>query len=336
MTDLSAPPLLVTGANGFIGRTLVEDLLRRGLAVRALVRAPERGATLAAQGAELAIGDVTAPSTLATAVAGCSAVVHVAGLVRARNPAELFAVNESGCRHLARACLEAKTPPRRLVSVSSLAAAGPAQGRPRRESDPPEPVSDYGRSKLAGERAIESELDRRLPFCCVRPPAVYGPGDRDVFAFFQMAQRGWLPRFLGPERQYSFIHAADLARGIADLALAETVPSRVYYLADAEAYPWSRLREAFANAVGRRVRLLPVPGWGLWLSATAQELWARLRKRAPLLGWDKLHEMKAIAWTCDAKRAREELGFSIQRTLEEGLAETAAWYRAEGWLPVSG
>ncbi|MEQ8767357.1 MAG: NAD-dependent epimerase/dehydratase family protein [Planctomycetota bacterium] len=325
-------PILVTGANGFIGRTVVAELVERGESVRALVRSEEKGRALEAMGAGCAIGDLTEADSLEDAVRGCSAVIHLAGLVRARHRDELFAANESGCRNLARACLALEEPPRRFVSVSSLAAAGPARGRPKVESDEPAPVSDYGRSKLAGERAIEQELSGRIPFAIVRPPAVYGPGDRDVLTFFEMADRGWLPKFSGPERQYSFVHVEDLARGVIEVALADHLPSRVYFLADAEVYAWSRLVSGFSMAVGRKVGSVPIPFPALWLVATVQELWARLRKKAPLLGWDKLKEMRATAWTCDARRARDELGFRIDRTLEEGLAETAAWYREQGWL----
>ncbi|HEY6105649.1 MAG TPA: NAD-dependent epimerase/dehydratase family protein, partial [Anaeromyxobacteraceae bacterium] len=151
---------LLTGATGFIGLTLAERLRARGDAVRALARASSRVEELSALGVDLVRGDVTDPRSLPAAVDGCEAVVHLAGLTKALGPEEYRRVNVLGARHLAAACSEARPGPV-LVLVSSLAAAGPAlAGRPRREEDPPAPVSDYGRSKLEGEQEVRALAGR--------------------------------------------------------------------------------------------------------------------------------------------------------------------------------
>ena len=153
--------ILVTGATGFIGGVLANQLAARGDRVRALVRATSRTHALARLGAELAPGDVSDPASLQRAVEGCEGVVHLAGAVKALSKAELFRANAGGTRNVVEACARTGC---RLVYVSSLAAAGPSLGgRPRREEDPPAPVSSYGESKLAGEAAVRAAAGRCPP-----------------------------------------------------------------------------------------------------------------------------------------------------------------------------
>ena len=155
--------VLVTGATGFIGEHLVAALAARGDAITCLVRNSSHTDSLLAQRARLVLGDVTDGKGLSAAVAGQQVVYHLAGCTRALKSRQFYEVNAQGVTHIARACAEQETPPI-LVSVSSLAAAGPAIGeRPRVESDPPEPVSDYGRSKRSGEQAAESFAAPRVP-----------------------------------------------------------------------------------------------------------------------------------------------------------------------------
>src|SRR5688572_24591379 len=175
---------LVTGSSGFIGSHLVEALRSRGEKVRCLVRGTSRREILERLGVEFAEGDVTRPETLAAAVQGVDVVYNLAGLTCALRAEDQSQVNGTGVENLARACAACDVPPVHVL-VSSVAAAGPApRNRLRLESEPPRPISNYGRSKRAGELAAEKYADR-VPTTILRPGAVFGERDRLMFPMFQ-------------------------------------------------------------------------------------------------------------------------------------------------------
>jgi nucleoside-diphosphate-sugar epimerase len=334
---------LVTGASGFIGFHLVRALRGRGVEVRCLVRSTSNVDLLRPLGVSLAIGDITEPDSLPAALEGVTSVYHLAGLTKAATTAHLMSVNEGGTRLLARACAAMETPPV-LVQVSSLAAAGPSEDdRARAESRVPAPVSEYGRSKLAGERAA-AEYATRVPLSIVRPPMVFGEHDRDIFEIYRLVARGIHLVPVRAQNRYALVHAADLALGlwqvaikgerVADLSGFRDQPGRgVYYFADERMPTYAQLGTLVARALGRR-RLLQIrmPGLLVRLAAGVFEAAARLRGRAPgIINLDKAQEGFAGSWTCVADKARDQLGWSPE-PLPERLRQTGDWYRAHGWL----
>ncbi|QLE75537.1 NAD-dependent epimerase/dehydratase family protein [Streptomyces rectiverticillatus] len=274
----------VTGATGFIGTRLVAHLTALGHDVTALVRDPRRPVP----GTRTETVDLVTGTGLRRATADADVVVHLAALTHAADLQALTTVNTGGTRRLV-AALAAQPHPPRLVYCSSLAASGP--GRLRHENDPPAPVSAYGRSKLGGEQALR-EADTRLPALTVRPPIVYGPGDRHFLPHLAAAARtGLLPAVgrRGP-RRYSLLHVDDLCRAL--LAAAESgTPGAVYHAGDGTEHLWSDIGAAVAAAMGRRpprVVHLPVP---LALAA------ARTLGRTGILNPDKVGEARHPSWT---------------------------------------
>jgi nucleoside-diphosphate-sugar epimerase len=325
--------VLVTGASGFLGSHIAEQLARDGHAVRVLVRRTSDRSFLRGFETEEALGDVTQPESLPAAVAGVDAVVHAAGLVKARSAAEFQSVNAGGTANLLSA-LNGAGGLRRLVLVSSLAAHGPSpDGRPRRPDDPPAPVSDYGRSKLLAEEFVRSWANEERPATIIRPPVIYGPRDRATLPLFQAVRRRLAPLLGDGTNAISCVYAEDAARAAAMAATAgDDAPSATYALDDGSVYTWRDFLAAIEQAVGRKALRLPSPHWAFAAAAFASESYGRLFRRAVSFNRDKYVEMRQRYWVCSHEEIARDLGWKPQVTLGEGTALTAAWYRREGWL----
>ncbi|MGW7516183.1 NAD-dependent epimerase/dehydratase family protein [Streptomyces sp. NPDC054796] len=313
---------LVTGATGFIGQRLIGHLTGGGHEVTALVRDAGRRVPAAARrvpGARTAQGDLVTGAGLTAAVEEAECVIHLAGATAAATSRGYATVNVEGTRRLCAALAVLPRPPR-LVHCSSLAALGP--GRLLRESARPAPVSAYGRSKLGGERAVRAVADR-VPGVIVRPPIVYGPGDREFVPRLVKAVRaGRLPAVGGPgPRHYSLVHVDDLCRGL--LRAAESgVPGTTYHVSDGVEHRWEDIGAAVARTLGRqppRVRHIPRP-LAVSVAGLAQLTGTSVVNR------DKVAEAVHPAWTCATEHSGRSWGFSPSVTLDEGLASVLAPY----------
>ncbi|MGH2620391.1 MAG: NAD-dependent epimerase/dehydratase family protein [Anaerolineales bacterium] len=331
--------VLVTGATGFIGHHLVHALLEKGDQVYCLVRPTSDTSRLPTEQVSLAIGDITDPTSLQPALEDIGVVYHLAGELTAKSREAFLSVNEGGARNLAEACARAGSAPI-LVVLSSLAAAGPnPDNLPRNEQDPDAPVSNYGRSKLAGERAARAS-STRVPLTIVRAPIVFGEWDRDVFKLFRLVQLGLHLIPVGTRQRYSLIHAAELAgllircAASGERAKPGFPDSGLYYAAYAQHLTYAELGARLAEALGRaRAKAISVPKRLTWLVAAGFEGLARLTGRAPdIINLDKAREGFAGSWSCSPAKAEQQLGFRPAQPLPVRLRQTADWYRASGWL----
>lgn len=321
--------ILVSGASGFIGHHVAAAVQEGGHQPYPLVRQGSAVDDLAPWKENFRTADLRDPAALEAAVAGLDAVIHLAGLTRARSRAVFDRVNGAAVGALARACHRAGGI-QRLLLVSSLAAAGPSGDRPRRESDRPAPVSDYGRSKLLGEEQLRQEA-RDLAWTIVRPPIVYGPRDRDLLPVFRMARRGLVP-VVGGARRFSVVYGPDLARCIVALALHPRAAGRVVFAAEPRAYEFREIVGAVARAIDRKARILAVPALAARLLAAGGSLVGRFRRRPPFLTLAKLPEVLAPGWACATDEIEALLDGFTWTPLEEGCRHTAAWYRERGWI----
>lgn len=322
-------PAVVTGGTGFIGWSLCERLRDRGTEVRAVVR-PSSSNPLP-DGIIRADAPLSAEA-MAAACAGAGVVFHLAGLTRAPSYEAFLRVNAEGARQAALAARDAGA---FFVLVSSMAAGGPGTAeRPRRESDPDEPVSDYGRSKLAGERQIEQI--EGLRHAVVRPPGVYGPRDRDFLTLFAMASRGVFPMLGSPEVSYSLIHVDDVNNAllrIADAGMAgdDSVERQTFYVGHPEPFRQGDFPALLSAVLNRRVRRVPVPRAVLRTLSELGELGSMLGRPA-VINRSRYRELTAPGFVCSAQKLEERVGVRAEIDVERGFAETAAWYRERGWL----
>jgi nucleoside-diphosphate-sugar epimerase len=324
------PAAFLTGGTGFLGWHVAKALLSEGFRVRALARgAPARRTGLEELAVEVVSGDLSA-ATLGGALAGCDAVVHVAGLVKARTLADYRAVNVGGTEKLL-AAAAAACPAALFVQVSSQAAAGPARnGVPVREGDPSRPVSWYGISKLEGEHAVARSWKGR--WIIVRPGVLYGPRDRGLLTYFRMAQQGWVP-VPAPNARVQVGPGGDAALAIARAAGRPDLSDRVGFVCDPEPVSVRDLAGAIARAGDRRPRLVPLPSAVVRLAGALETLREAATGESRPFNADKAREVLAGDWLCDPTPFRRDLALPSPPPLEDGLRETWAWYRKQGWLP---
>jgi nucleoside-diphosphate-sugar epimerase len=336
---------LVTGGSGFIGSKLVERLVERGDDVTCLVRTTSDTSRLKPFGVRLVEGDIRDIDAIDRAVDDAEIVYHLAGLATAFDPRELARVNIGGFQNLVTACAARETPPV-LVSVSSLAAAGPSQPeRPRVESDPPRPVSNYGRTKRAAE-IMAASFAARVPITVVRPPIVFGEGDLQMRDVFRSIFRYGVHLALGVSRsRYSLIHVNDLVEALIlcgqrgtrlepPVADAPAGSNGYYFVAGDEQPTFTELGRMIANCLGRQsVRVLRTSGPTLlWMAASLAEIAARLRGTPYIFNFDKAREASAGNWTCSSAAIRGQLGFAPRASIVERLRQTSDWYRQQNML----
>ncbi len=325
------PLSLITGSNGFAGSHLVEYLLSKGHRVRCLVRRTSDLTNLEGLEVDYVFGDVTSPESLPPSLTGIDYVFHFAGVTKARDEAGYFRVNGEGTGNLIRACLDVPGL-KMLVYCSSLAALGPQrEAEPLNEEMTPAPLTAYGRSKLRGEASLREIAGDRIPWVIIRPSGIYGPRDREILIYFKMIQRGLRLILNAPGRQVSLIHAQDLAR-LCWLAANSSSPGEVYLATDGEGYSWEGLSRLIEAALKRKAVSFRIPLGLATLAALATELWGRMKGVPVTLNREKIRELKAPGWFCSMDKAEKKLGFKPVHSIEEGIAETARWYRDNGWL----
>ena len=320
----------VTGGSGFLGWHAAKALADGGASVRALVRGGrDRRTGLKEIPVETVEGDLSETGIPFPALDGCSVVVHVAGLVKARTLAEYREVNVAGTERLLDAARRA-CPGALFLYVSSQAAAGPSRdGRPVADDDPARPVSWYGISKREGEEAVA-----RLwpgPWIVLRPGVLYGPRDRGLLAYFQMSRTGILPVPAARSRvQIGSVEQAALA--IARAAKRTDLAGRTGFVCDPDPISLRELARLVANCSGRRVRLVDLPDSAVRLAGTLETVRETVTRRSRPFNADKAREVLAGDWLCDGAPMRRELDLPAPPPLEDGLRATWAWYRKEGWL----
>lgn len=326
--------VLVTGASGFLGSHVAEQLSAEGHDVVCLVRKSSNTKLLRTlPRVTLAEGAVEDGPSVREAMRGVEGVVHSAGLVKARGPEEFQRINVEGTQNLLAAAREIAPNLRRFVFVSSLAAVGPsADGSPVAPDAEPNPVTHYGRSKLAAELAVVAEKDR-LPVVVIRPPMIYGPRDNESFAFFQSVSRRFLPYLGDGKNTLSVIYAEDAANACVKALSADVPSGRRYFVEDGNVYVWREMLEEIERALGKKAFVrVSVPFFVLRAAAAMSELSGKAAGKAVMLTRDKVNELSAPHWVCDASETRRELGWTPRVDWAEGTRRAAVWYRENGWL----
>ena len=320
--------VVVTGGTGFVGRRLVRRLRAEGAAVTALVRPGSDRSVLPADVRCVtgALGpDEPVSRELREALAEADTVIHCAARLFAPGWREYLRANVPGTEMLARAVAAHGGGVRRIIHLSSLAAAGPCDTPPGiSEEAAPAPVSAYGWSKLLAEWAMEKHLGKER-LVILRPPIVYGPEDRALAPLFRSAARGLVLGAGMKAAPCSFLYVDDLVEALM-LCLRAPQAAGAYHLEDGRASSLREFGEIIARSAGRRPRHVSLPHSLVWLVAQGNSLIARCLPGAFLpLTPDKALEGRQKGWLADGAKFRREFGFTAGTSLEAGIDETLRW-----------
>ncbi|HAM38688.1 MAG: hypothetical protein A2474_05410 [Elusimicrobia bacterium RIFOXYC2_FULL_34_12] len=323
--------VLVTGGTGFLGSHLVEALLKKKYSVRCIIRNPNNLKWLNNLDCEIIRGDCVSKECLYNIASDVDYVFHLAGLVRAKKIEELVETNAVGTRNLVEAVFEKNKQIKKFVYISSQAAAGPStNGKPKTESAEPNPVSEYGKSKLCGELEVLKFKDA-MPIVILRPPAIYGPRDKDIFVFFEQVKKGFffLPK---KEKLINISYVSDICDGIIAAAESKQTNGEIYFIGDDTVYSWRKLGEVLTDVANPKTRMIRIPEFVFYVSALFSEVSALIKGKPALVSFDKLKEIKQNSWFFSADKAKKDFGYSPKISLEEGIKITYNWYLKNGWL----
>lgn len=313
----------VTGATGFLGRYIIRELIQIGWRVRVLARTYPVHEQFSDLKFEAVPGDLSNPSALRALVRGADRIVHVAGLIKARDAQDFYRVNVQGTADLVDA-VNACAASARLLLVSSMAAREPH-------------LSPYAASKNAAEEIIRNRLASRHEWVILRPCAVYGPWDRETLTLLRAVSLGVALRPGGREARVCLVHARDAAAAAALLCTGDH-SGRQYEITDARhaGYAWEEITRAAALALGVRAMPLVLPGWAVRLAGVMGSVWSRVSSAPAMLTMDKAREILHPDWSSSGARQPPPALWQPKIDLDCGFSETIAWYQTRGHLPRAG
>ena len=322
------PSALVTGATGFIGSHLVEALAAKNWRVTCLVRPKSRTHLLQKLPVALIRGSWNDIPILNKAARGQDYVFHLAGRIRSAPKFVYKQANSLFTKNLIHACLEANPNIERFVYVSSISAAGPSPpGIFSNESQTPSPTSEYGRTKLQGEIAVQDVWDR-IPSTIIRPPSVYGPRQQETEMLISIISKRIVPILRDETEITSLIYIDDLVRGILQAALSPRAAGQVYYLCNKQGYSWRDLILTLKKHVLGESLFLPLPEEIISFLAWFTDILKSFGIIRIYFGRRVWRAMVQTAWLFSPEKAEKDFGFKPNYSLQEGIKATVEYYKS--------
>lgn len=331
--------VLITGASGFIGSSLVEEALRLGHEVYAGIRKSSSRENLQDERIHFIELDLSSPEALERQFAellrgpgGFDYVVHNAGITYAPSKGDFLVVNFEYTKNLIQALRASGMPLKKFVLISSLAAYGPGHDKtfdPITVSHPQRPVSSYGHSKMLAEQYVRSLSD--FPYLVINPTGVYGPRDKDFLVLMKLINRGFEPNIGWGHQKLSFVFVKDLARAVM-LSMMSPSVQRCYLVSDGGHYDKEHFGAAVRKALGKRTLKINIPLVPLRWTIRAVEKLSGWLGSQPFLNAEELNEITSANWLCDSDDIWREIDTAPEFPLEKGVQATIAWYKEKGWL----
>ena len=333
--------ILITGASGFIGSFIVEEALKRGFETWAAMRKSSSKEYLQDERIKFIELNLSSKDQLVEQLRGQAFdyVVHAAGVTKCLNKADFHRINTEGTKNLVAALLELQMPLKRFVFVSSLSVFGAIREQQPyeeiRETDTPQPNTEYGRSKLEAEQWLDSLLPHSsnlFPYVILRPTGVYGPREKDYFLMAQSIKQH-SDFAVGYKRQdITFVYVSDVVQAVF-LALEKGQSGRKYFLSDGEVYQSTTFSDLIHEELGRPWWIrITAPVWVLRIVTFFGEHIGRMTGKISALNNDKYNILRQRNWRCDIQPAIDELGYHPEVDLKEGVRRAIKWYKEQGWL----
>ena len=329
--------ILITGASGFIGSFIVEEALRRGFETWAAMRKSSSREYLQDERIHFIELNLSSKAQLVEQLRPhqFDYVVHAAGVTKCLNKQDFRRINTEGTKHLVDAILELQMPIKRFIYLSSLSIFGAIKEQQPyeeiKETDTPQPNTEYGRSKLEAEKYLES-VSSRVPYIILRPTGVYGPREKDYFIMAKSIKQH-SDFAVGYQRQdITFVYVKDVVQAVF-LALEKGENGRKYFLSDGQVYQSTTFSDLIHEELGRPWWIrITAPVWVLRIITFVGEYVGQMTGKVTALNNDKYNILKQRNWRCDIQPAINELGYQPTYNLEQGVKETIQWYKDNGWL----
>lgn len=323
--------IFVTGSTGFIGSHLVERLIKKGYRVKCLVRKHSNNKWLKKLPVEYVYGDLFDVEPLRKAISDVQYIYHIAGVTASRTKRGYYLGNQEATKVLLKAA-ETNSNLKRFVLAGSLSAVGPStDGKTVNEESKLQPITTYGKSKLAAEKEVLS-LQDKIPFTIVRIPAVYGPRDTATLDFFKTVNNGIIPLVGFKNKYVNILHVDDVVDGLILAGEHPDAVGKTYFIGSDKAYTWEDIGKVTQEIIHRKTIKVRIPEFIVVIVAAIYHLIDIFSKKPSVFNFEKSKDIIADAWICDILKAKNELGFQQKITLEEGVKETFKWYKEVGWI----
>ena len=321
--------VLITGASGFVGSHLLDLLIKDKHEVGIIARSSSK-LDIDSNKVKIYRCGLEEIDILINIVAEYDYIIHLAGCVRALKYETYKYINATLTDNLLNACVQSKKEHKKITIVSSLACAGPSINSLNTEEHQPQPISFYGKSKFEQEKVTQTYFSQ-LNINIVRPPAVYGPRDTDIYLFFKTINQGFYPQAGIKDKYLSLVHVHDLVDGIMK-CVTSGQNGEIYNVAHPQIASWNDLAIESGKALKKKYFKIAIPHFILYILAFINETISLFTKKAAIVNMDKINEIKQTAWTCSADKIMTELNFQPKFDLQTGIHNTISWYKNNNWL----
>jgi UDP-glucose 4-epimerase len=326
--------ILITGSTGFIGNYLVDEAISRGYEVYAGIRKTSNISSLSNKNIRLIEIDFSYINKITEVLKSLEPIhyiIHNAGLTKSNSKEEFYRVNQHNTENFLKAIVNSHNIPTKFILISSLAAYGPAKkGEIINLLSKPAPLTHYGKSKLLAEKALTEQ--NICPYLIVRPTAVYGPGEKDIFLSFKIINAGFDFSIGSHEQQLTFIYVKDLVNAVYDLIKSQAI-NQSYFISENHVYSKNDMGNIVAKLLNKKVLKIAVPVIAIKSIAAILAAYSKFISHKPVaLNFEKVKELVADNWVCDIQPLRDAIGFEAKYSLSSGLKETIEWYREYKWL----